>query len=170
MCLGAAGQIVRFEDADHQTATVELAGVHQVVNTGMLTGGSDPPGPGDWVLRPPGNQSGQAWRVEPYIDEHTATLVSPQIDHPGGTVKLTWSMAHNTEAGFDYVTVEWSGADGSGGTLFGASGQNAAWPEFDVFERSFVAPPGPLTIRVKMSSDQLVSGIGAALDDVKVER
>ena len=50
MCLGAAGRIVRFEDDGRQTATVDLDGVHQVVNTGMLTGAADPPGPGDWVL------------------------------------------------------------------------------------------------------------------------
>lgn len=50
MCLGAAGRIVRFEDAEHQTATVDLDGVHQIVNTGMLAGEADPPGLGDWVL------------------------------------------------------------------------------------------------------------------------
>lgn len=50
MCLGTAGQIVQFEDADRQTATVDIAGTHHVVNTGMVAGDADPPGPGDWVL------------------------------------------------------------------------------------------------------------------------
>ena len=50
MCLGAAAQIVRFEDADRQRATVEVDGTRQVVSTGMLAAGERPPGPGDWVL------------------------------------------------------------------------------------------------------------------------
>lgn len=50
MCLGLAGKIVRFEDDDHHSATVDFDGDHKIVNTAVVTGDDDPPGPGDWVL------------------------------------------------------------------------------------------------------------------------
>lgn len=50
MCLGTPGQIVRFDDASRQQATVDFAGTHRAVNTAMVIGDEDPPGEGDWVM------------------------------------------------------------------------------------------------------------------------
>lgn len=127
-------------------------------------------GPADWQVRPPGDASAQAWRVEPYVPDYTATLTSPEIDQPGGATKVRFALAYNTEAGFDFVSVSWSAADGSSGQLFSASGVNDSWPDFDHFEAEFLAPPGPIKIVVKLSSDQLVTQVGAALDNVSIER
>lgn len=127
-------------------------------------------GPGQWMLRPPGDDSGQAWRVEPYLDQTTTTITSPPIEQPGGAIKVSMALAHFTEEGFDFVTARVQFDDGTSTPLFGISGTNASWPAFDRIERTVAAPPGPVTIAVTMSSDQLVSEIGAAVDNVVVER
>lgn len=50
MCLGVPGQIVAFHDSAHQSASVDFAGTVRHVNTSMVAGDTDAPGPGDWVL------------------------------------------------------------------------------------------------------------------------
>jgi hydrogenase expression/formation protein HypC len=47
MCLGIPAQVVSV-GADHpDLATVDMAGVHRVVNLGLL---DEPVAPGDWIL------------------------------------------------------------------------------------------------------------------------
>jgi hypothetical protein len=123
-----------------------------------------------WQLRAPGDTSAQSFRIEPYQDETLSTLTSPAISHPGGTVRLTWRMMHNTEECCDFVTWSWSSDGKTFNGLGGVDASNASFPNFDTFTAEFVAPPGPLYIRFALSSDQLVSGHGAAIDNVKVER
>lgn len=123
-----------------------------------------------WQLRAPGDTSAQAFRLEPYQDETTSTLTSPAISHPGGTVRLTWRMMHNTEECCDFVTWSWSSDGETFNGLGGRDATNDSFPNFDTFTEEFVAPAGPLYIRFAFSSDQLVSGQGAAIDNVKVER
>jgi hypothetical protein len=127
-------------------------------------------GPGQWQWRGPGDASANAWRIEPYTDETTAVLQSPAINHPGGTVRVTWRMMHNTEECCDFTTWSWS----SDGVIFnglgGIDSRNSSYPLFDTFTAEFVAPPGTIYLRFAVSSDQLVNGQGAAIDNVKVER
>jgi len=123
-----------------------------------------------WQLRPPGDTSAQSFRIEPYQDETLSTLTSPAISHPGGTVRLTWRMMHNTEECCDFVTWSWSSDGKTFNGLGGVDASNESFPNFDTFTAEFVAPPGPLYVRFALSSDQLVSGHGAAIDNVKVER
>lgn len=139
----------------------------EVDGQGWKSSGS---GPGQWMLRPPGNTSGQAWRVEPYLDATSARLTSPEIEHTGGALKISFSGAWSTEACCDFLTAEVRFADGTSVPLLGASGKNASWPAFDRVEETVVGPAGPVTIVFSMSSDQLVPDLGAAIDDVVVER
>lgn len=51
MCLAIPGQVVEITDEAHSLARVNVAGVHRVVNVGLLgSSGEDGVVPGDWVL------------------------------------------------------------------------------------------------------------------------
>lgn len=52
MCLAIPGQVVEFTDEDNDLARVDVAGVHRVVNVGLLQDSEGAGGvePGDWVL------------------------------------------------------------------------------------------------------------------------
>jgi hydrogenase expression/formation protein HypC len=50
MCLAIPGQVVEMVDEDNQIAKVDVVGVRRNINVGLLTGGADGVGPGDWVL------------------------------------------------------------------------------------------------------------------------
>ena len=50
MCLAIPGQIVEFVDGEHQLAKVDVSGVRRKVNVSLLSGDSDAPDVGDWVL------------------------------------------------------------------------------------------------------------------------
>ena len=50
MCLGIPGQIVEIVDPEHHIAKVDVSGVRRNVNIGLLAGGPDDVGVGDWVL------------------------------------------------------------------------------------------------------------------------
>ena len=130
---------------------------------GWTTSGT---GAGQWTLRPPGDGSAQAFRVEPYLDATSARLTSPEFDHQGGALKISFSAAYSTEACCDFLTAEVRFADGSSAPLLGASGKNASWPAFDVVENTVVGPAGPATIVFSMSADELISDVGAAVDNV----
>ena len=122
-----------------------------------------------WRAQPPGDNSPQAFTVSPYNNEATASLTSPAFDFPGGSVKLSWTQKVNTEDGFDFLTVEWSSDGETYHGLGGFSGMNADYPLFTKQEKTFVAPKGKLIIRFRLSSDQLVNGEGAAVDNVKID-
>jgi hydrogenase expression/formation protein HypC len=46
MCLGIPGEVVAITDAQRNLATVNVSGVHRVINIGLLDGIE----PGNWVL------------------------------------------------------------------------------------------------------------------------
>jgi hydrogenase expression/formation protein HypC len=46
VCLAIPGQIIEVQDAEHQLALVEVAGVRRRVNVGLI----DDAAAGDWVL------------------------------------------------------------------------------------------------------------------------
>jgi len=52
MCLGIPGQIVRIDDAETMTATVDVCGVRRQVNISCIVDDAHPPETcvGDWVL------------------------------------------------------------------------------------------------------------------------
>ncbi len=50
MCLGIPGQIVELVDPEHHIAKAEVSGVRRNVNVGLLAGGPEAVGIGDWVL------------------------------------------------------------------------------------------------------------------------
>ena len=50
MCLAIPGQILDVIDDEHRIANVDVAGVRRNVNIGLLDGGADAVGTGDWVL------------------------------------------------------------------------------------------------------------------------
>ena len=54
--------------------------------------------------------------------------------------------------------------------LLGVAGGNDSFPNFDRYQAEFVAPPGPITLRFRLSSDQLVTQVGAAVDNVQIQR
>jgi hydrogenase expression/formation protein HypC len=50
VCLAIPGQILEVTDEANHLARVDVAGVRRNVNIGLLDGGDDGVGPGDWVL------------------------------------------------------------------------------------------------------------------------
>ena len=50
MCLAIPGQIVEIVDESNRLAKVDVSGVRRNVNIGLLAGGPDDVGVGDWVL------------------------------------------------------------------------------------------------------------------------
>lgn len=123
-----------------------------------------------WRVQPPGDGSAQSFAVTPYSDETTATLTSPGADFAGGRVKLSWSARYNTEECCDFFTVQWSSDGKTFTTVYGDDGLNPSYPLFDRQEVEFVAPAGQVFVRFVVSSDALVSGEGAYVDDVLLER
>jgi hypothetical protein len=127
-----------------------------------------------WERQAPGYNSSQSFQVVPYTNEAQASLVSPKFAVPArSTVRVSWFERIHTEDGFDYFTLEWSTNRKSWKSARSVSGQNRSWPNFDAASATFVAPAGPLYLRFRLSSDQLISFPpyeGVAIDDVKVER
>ncbi len=123
-----------------------------------------------WRVAAPGDASGQSFQVAPYNNEATYVLTSPAVAHPGGTVRLTFSEKYNTEECCDFFVVEWSSDGQIFSGLKGIDGLNPSYPAFDQAVLEFVAPPGDVYVRFKVSADQLVNGEGAYVDNVKLER
>ncbi len=131
---------------------------------------NDPTGATKWQVTPPGDASGSSAGIPVYNNESTASMTSPGVPFPGGSVKLSFSRRVATEPGFDFVTVSWS-TDGQVFTgLAGYDGFNPSYPAFDREELTFVAPAGTLFIRFTLSSDQLVNQEGAYIDNLTIER
>ena len=109
------------------------------------------------------------------------------LTHTGGWVYVGFNLQTNTEPGFDFVNVDWS----SDGTTWNAAkwawdgstsawvnnaaftGMNNSYPAFDAQRVAFNAPAGPLYVRFRLSSDELISSplyTGAAVDDVTIAK
>ena len=129
-----------------------------------------------WRRGAPGHLSTSSMQVIPYTDESSATLTSPQMTLPAdSSVTVSWWQHLNVEAGFDYVSLQWSSDGATWNAVDGASftGMNAAFPDFDQMTATFVAPTGSLYLRFQLASDQLISSPpyeGVAVDDVLITR
>jgi hypothetical protein len=140
-----------------------------------------------WRRGTPGASSGTSFQNVPYTDAATSTLTSPVLTQTGGWVYVGFNLQTNTEPGFDFVNVDWS----TDGTNWNAAtwawdassstwrndkaftGMNDSYPSFDAQRVAFNAPAGPLYVRFRLSSDELMSSplyTGAAVDDVTIAR
>ncbi|MDX6411278.1 MAG: hypothetical protein QOE91_794 [Gaiellaceae bacterium] len=140
-----------------------------------------------WKRAAPGAGSTTSFQNIPYTDAATSTLRSPALTSTGGWVYVNFNLQTNTEPGFDFVNVDWS----SDGTTWNAAkwawdattstwvnnaaftGMNNSYPGFDATRVALNAPAGPLYLRFRLSSDELISSplyTGAAVDDVSIAR
>ena len=125
---------------------------------------SNASGVGDWQF------NATQWQVVPYIDEHVTTLTSPGIPFEGGALQFDASVRWNTEECCDFFSAEWSSDGENYNPLFNYDALNPSYPAYDTETHTFVAPPGEIFIRFKMSSDQLVSGEGAYVESVTLTK
>ncbi len=130
-----------------------------------------------WQRRPEGhNNSPNAFRKEPYTDEADERLISPAIDYTGGDAlaSVEFFLSIDTEPEFDFLYVDYSTDGGTEWVTAEAfDGQNESYPAFDKKEVLFKAPAGPLKIRFRFVSDELISSPlfnGVAVDDVSLGR
>lgn len=138
-----------------------------------------------WRRSLPGHNSATSFQVFPYTDESTTTLTSPLLSHPGGWAFVDFRNRRNTEPGFDYMFVEWSSdatnwntalwvrSEGAWRDDLTFDAKNAGYPAFDLEQVAFTAPAGPLRIRFRFTSDELVSAPlyeGVYVDDVVIKR
>ena len=136
-----------------------------------------------WARGAPGASSSTSFALSPYVDQSTYTLTSPQLTNPGGWVYANFQNKLDTEPGFDYLNIEWSsdgvnwkaapwtwdGATATWRNDLSLSGQNPGFPAFNLVKVAFNAPAGPVSLRFRISSDELFSSplyTGAWVDDV----
>ena len=148
-------------------------------NEGWKVEENDPNAPGgDWTRTPPGDGSTMAFRIFPYPiggagspgDTYETMLVAPVHSIAGGNIKIAYSLAHNTEATYDFLHFETSTNGTSWDIRKTYDGLSEAFPTFIKEEVTFAHPGGRLYARFRLTSDQLVSGNGndgqVAVDDV----
>ena len=110
-------------------------------------------------------------QVMPYMDMGDARLTSPAMTHTGGCVFVTWWNTRDLEDGFDVLTLEWSSDNLRWNTAAVFTGKNAGNPGYSQESVGFGAPAGPLFVRFRVVSDQLLSAplyLGVAIDDVVI--
>jgi hypothetical protein len=141
-----------------------------------------------WRHGPWGNVSAAGFAIAPtYGPLATATLVSPNLPHPGGFAFVEFANKRNTEGGCgcDVMVMEYSSNDGA--TWKAAhwrwdadandwnrsvvwDGLNADYPAFTAEKAAIYAPAGTLKVRFRFTSDQLLQFEGTYVDDVKITR
>ena len=112
-------------------------------------------------------------QVMPYMDMGDARLTSPAMTHAGGCAFVSWWNTRDLEDGFDVLTVEWSSDNARWNTAAVFTGKNAGTPAYSQERVGFNAPAGPLFVRFRVVSDQLLSAplyLGVAIDDVVIGR
>src|SRR6266511_6313135 len=155
------------------------------------TAGSTNPALSLWKRPAPGNPSVASFQASPYNGAGTGsvmtTLVSPKLTWVGGWLYVDFASRIDTEAGFDYLFVDWSCDGGSwtsvpwlwdpaAGTWSSTrtlTGQNASFPLYDTQKAAFKAPAGPVWVRFRFVADDLVGSppyTGVAVDDVAIKR
>jgi hypothetical protein len=125
-----------------------------------------------WKLQSPGSNSSQSFQVTPYVDESSASLISPKMTLPQRSlVKISWDERRDTELCCDFMTLDWSSDGHIWNTVRGIDGQNPDFPQYTNVGFQFVAPAGPVYVRFRLASDQLVSSppyTGVAVDNVVI--
>jgi Subtilase family/CARDB len=108
-----------------------------------------------------------------YSDEDETSLTSPAVTFPAGaTAAVRFFIARNLEDTFDFVHVEYSANGGATWTdVEQIDGTNADYPGYEPTAREvrFANPGGPLQVRFRFVSDQLLSSpafLGASIDQV----
>jgi hypothetical protein len=126
-----------------------------------------------WARRPPGSTSGQSFQVTPYADESSASLTSPKLTVPQrSTIRVTWDERRDTEPCCDFLSLDWSSDGKVWTTATSIDGQNPDFPLFTTVDHEFVVPAGSLYIRIRLTSDQLISSppyTGVAIDNVVIK-
>jgi hypothetical protein len=154
-----------FEDGDQGWTT-----------TSQDVGGTLPSTGTSWERRAPGHASAQGWHAMPYGDHYDASLISPTLASPGTVTGVDFFAAYNLEESplgdtTDGVYVDWStdGTTWTNGAV--VQGTNPSYPDFDLQQVTFPTPPGPLRVRIRLSSDDNISSPafeGAAVDAVTI--
>jgi hypothetical protein len=161
------------------------------LSDGGWTADSSNPALSLWKRLAPGNLSALSWQTTPYngaaTSSVTTSLKSPKLTWAGGWLFANFANRLDTEAGFDYLFVDWS-CDGGSWTSVpwvwdpaaGAwsssrtfTGQNRSFPLYDGEKVAFKAPAGSVYLRFRFVADDLVGSppyTGAAVDDVVITR
>ena len=126
-----------------------------------------------WMRRPPGSTSAQSFQVTPYADESSASLTSPKLSVPQrATIQVTWDERRDTEPCCDFMSLDWSSDGKVWTTAHSIDGQNPDFPLFTTVTHEFVAPAGALYIRIRLTSDALISSppySGVAVDNIVIK-
>ncbi len=113
-----------------------------------------------------------------YIDSVDASLTSPPIATDAGLAVLQFWLKTDTEAGFDYVSAQWSSDGATWHTIGQYSGRNDDYPNWSLVTLGFDSPGGNVQVRFRFTSDTLCSALsgpacgetltGAEVDEVVV--
>ena len=127
----------------------------------------------EWKRQAPGSNSSQSFQVVPYADESSASLKSPKLTlKQNSLVKVSWDERRDTELCCDFMTLDWSSDGYIWNTVRSIDGQNPDFPQFTNVTMQFVAPAGTLYLRIRLTSDALVSSppyTGVALDNIAIK-
>lgn len=118
-----------------------------------------------WVAGVDPNGGSASYFVPDTTDQHEALTLIDSVAIPDAALgaTLTVSTNVNTEAGFDYANIQAS-AGGPFATLGRLSGEVSGTLSFDI--SGFIGQD--VLLRMLMTSDQLVPGVGWHIDDVQV--
>lgn len=135
-----------------------------------------------WSRQEPGRDSTISFAVAPYGDNERATLTSPKVPAPGGSVFVSWWEMRDTEAGYDGYALEWSTDDETWTNAGTFQGQSKGYPEWAKQQVVLDVPAGPLQVRFLFTSDDICSSTnvpvicagdgyeGVQVDDVQLQR
>ncbi|MEA2623202.1 MAG: hypothetical protein QOH61_2112 [Chloroflexota bacterium] len=98
-----------------------------------------------------------------YIDNMSATLTSPPVATDAGASVVQFWLKSDTEAGFDFVHVQWSSNGTDWHEIAQYSGKNPAYPNWSKLTVGFTSPGGNVQVRFQFTSDMLCSAVDTPL-------
>lgn len=128
----------------------------------------------NWHRSQPGSSSDQAlWSGPPYTHNAFDTVTSLAHSWAGGSVTVRFDVLYHfepeqTSLGADNVTIQWSRDAINWLPLKKYKPINSNFPRFNTESVSFTAPLGKVYLRFLLQSDDLIEGVGAAVDNVVV--
>ena len=135
-------------------------------------GGTLPSSGTAWERRAPGHESAEGWHAMPYGDHYDASLISPQFTSTGTVTSVDFYAAYDLESGADDgIYVDWSADGTTWNNVETLQGINDSYPAFGLQQVTFPTPPGPVRVRIRLSSDDNISSPafeGASVDTVTV--
>jgi hypothetical protein len=120
---------------------------------GAKNDGTDDPATASWGLEGPTQ----------YTNMQTSTVTAPAVATDPGASVVQFSLKTDTEAGFDFVSVDWSSDGADWHTIAQYSGQNPGYPNWSRITVGFTSPGGPVQVRFRFDSDQLCSAAATVL-------